>query len=293
MALLEVARFLAPYQFSLPVVIGSVLVLILYFRGLRAAREAGETIDIGRRVNFLVGFVLFYVVIHTRFDYYAQYLFFMHRLQHLVLHHLAPFLIAVSAPWRILGFGTPLAIRRLWLRPGWHHAVVRLVYGFVQNPIVAPVLFVGLIYFWLTPSVHFDAMLDLTLYHVMNWSMFIDGLLFWWLMLNPKADGSSVVVSYGIRVLTLFLVMLPQIFLGAYIALSGKDLYDVYDVCGRAWPIASSTDQELGGLLTWIPAAMMSVLGILVVVNYMMQNDGRSPTNASGGRELPSHESGQ
>jgi putative membrane protein len=293
MALLEVARYLAPYQFSLPVVIGSVLVLVLYFRGLRAARVAGEAIDIGRRVNFLAGFVLCYAVIHTRFDYYAQYLFFMHRLQHLVLHHLAPFLIAVSAPWRILWLGTPLAIRRLWLRQGWHHTVVRLVYGFVQNLIVAPVLFVGLIYFWLTPAVHFDAMLDLTLYHVMNWSMLIDGLLFWWLMLNPKTGGGGVVVSYGVRVVILFLVMVPQIVLGAYIALSGKDLYDVYDVCGRAWPIASATDQQIGGLLTWIPAAMMSVLGILVVVKYMMQNDDRSPTDASGGRELPSPESGQ
>ncbi|HAB04112.1 MAG TPA: cytochrome c oxidase assembly protein, partial [Alcanivorax sp.] len=43
-----------------------------------------------------------YAVIHTQFDYYARYMFFMHRIQHLVLHHLGAFLIALANPLPVL-----------------------------------------------------------------------------------------------------------------------------------------------------------------------------------------------
>lgn len=264
-------RPLAPYQFSSLTVISTVVVLVLYLRGLGAARAAGIRVGAGRQVAFFIGLAACYAVLHTRIDYYAQYVFFIHRLQHLVLHHAGPFLIALSVPWPVLALGLPARLRDRWLRPLWMHPLVRGSYRLVQHPVVAPTLFVGLIFFWLTPEIHFDAMLSLPLYHVMNWSMLIDGLLFWWLMLNPRPTSSSVALSYGTRILVLFIIMPPQIALGAYIALSSNDLYDVYAVCGRAWPIDPATDQQLGGLLTWIPAAMMSVLGILLVIVFMMR----------------------
>jgi len=65
--------------------------------------------------------------------------------------------------------------------------------------------------------------------------------------------------------------MVLQIVVGAYIALSKHVLYDVYSVCGRAWPISPLTDQTIGGLTTWIPAAMMSVVGILLVIRMWMK----------------------
>ena len=293
MHLFEWLYFLAPYQFSPTITVTTIVVPGLYLRGLRAARLAGRPVSGGRRVCFLTGFFLCYAVMHTRFDYYAQYLFFMHRLQHLVLHHAGPFLMAVAAPWQTLALGVPARVRERWLRPCWLNPVTQGIYRFLQNPVVAPVLFVGLIYFWLTPAVHFDAMLDLTLYHVMNWSMVLDGLLFWWLMLNPQARGGTTVLGYGVRIVILFVIMLPQIVIGAYIALSGKDLYPIYSVCGRAWPIAASTDQQLGGLLTWIPAAMMSVLGILVVIKLMMKRDRQVHANLVGSQEFGASGSGR
>lgn len=286
-------RFLAPYQFSSLTVISTVVVLVLYLRGLRVAREHGERVSTSRRIAFLTGLVLCYAVLHTRIDYYAQYVFFIHRLQHLVLHHAGPFLIALAVPWPVLALGLPGGLRERWLRPLWRHAAVQGPYRFLQHPIVAPVLFVGLIYFWLTPEIHFDAMLSLPLYHVMNWSMLLDGLLFWWLILNPRPTGASAMLSYGTRILILFLIMLPQIALGAYIALSGKDLYDVYAVCGRAWPIDPATDQQLGGLFTWIPAAMMSVMGILFVITFMMRYEKQQIESGASDEELASSASGQ
>jgi putative membrane protein len=143
----------------------------------------------------------------------------------------------------------------------------------LQNWLVAPVLFVGLIFFWLTPSIHFDAMLSAPLYLVMNWSMLLDGLLFWALMLDPRSRAEGALIGLGPRIFLLLAAALPQIYLGADIGLATRELFDVYTVCGRAWAISPLEDQSLGGLITWIPAAMMHLLGVLVLLSYWMHAD--------------------
>ncbi len=101
----------------------------------------------------------------THFEYIAQHMFFLNRVQHLVMHHLGPFLVALAWPGKPLLRGMPAPLRRLLQS----RAVGRLM-RVVQYPLVAGLLFVGLIYFWLIPAVHFRAMIDPTLYDVMNWT---------------------------------------------------------------------------------------------------------------------------
>ena len=64
--------------------------------------------------------------------------------------------------------------------------------------------------------------------------------------------------------------MFPQIVLGAIIGFSSRDLYPYYDLCGRILPaIGAINDQHIGGIIIWIPPAMMSVIGMLLVLNAM------------------------
>ena len=62
-------------------------------------------------------------------------------------------------------------------------------------------------------------------------------------------------------------------------------VYDVYEVCGRAWPIDPDVDQLLGGMLTYIPPAMMSVLGILLILRRAMHQDGKYPKPSRQSKE--------
>jgi putative membrane protein len=133
-------------------------------------------------------------------------------------------------------------------------------------------LFVGLVYFWLTPSIHFTAMLDARRYRLMNWSMVVDGLLFWWLMLTPRQAQGRIAVGYGQRIAILVATGFLQLFLGAYIVMSKTVLFDVYGICGRAWAMSPLTDQQLGGLFTWIPPAMMSLIGVLIVIHHLLRD---------------------
>jgi putative membrane protein len=269
-----VLEYLAPYEFYLEVVAFCLLAALAYGRGLYVRRANGLSIAIAPAISYFLGLTLIYVLMHTYIDYLSQYMFWVHRLQHLGLHHLGAFLMVLGRPHEVLPYSLPPGPRAV-ARRILYHPVVQWPYRVVQQPAIAGFLFVGLIYFWLLPSIHFDAMLSEWVYRIMNASMVIDGLLFWWLIVNPrgKLDGGF---SFGKRVLLLWLIMFPQLALGAYIALSNGVLYDVYAVCGRAWPVSPITDQQLGGLITWIPAGMMSLIGILYCLRLWLHESART-----------------
>ncbi|HXS51655.1 MAG TPA: cytochrome c oxidase assembly protein [Usitatibacter sp.] len=274
-ALRDGLAFLLPWEFSPLAFVLCVGGVVAYAVGLsRMAPE--ERPSRWRSAACLIGFGLVWFVTQTRFDYYAQHMFFLHRVAHLVLHHLGAFLIALSNPVAVLARGLPRALTGRVLAPLWRRPAMQLAVRLVQNVWVAPVIFVGLIYFWLTPAIHFVAMLSPDVYWVMNWSMFLDGLLFWALVLDPRGPPTAW-AGFGARIWMLILAMPPQIVLGAYISLSGVELFDVYGLCGRAWDMSAATDQTIGGLVTWIPAAMMHVVGALIVISRWMHADRGRP----------------
>ncbi len=273
-----VLAFLEPYEPSPTVWVVCAGALGCFLLGAWRLRRRGQRAGRVAVVAFPLGVALMYVALQTRFDYDAQHLFFLHRLQHLILHHLAPFLIAWSAPQVIFAAAFPewRQVRR-W--PGVGGA--GRFYHVIQQPAVAGGLFVGLIWVWLMPDLHIAAMLNVPLYHLMNWGMAVDGLLFWWMIFNMTDSRASVASHIGVRLLVLGLIMFPQILIGSAIALSQRDLYPTYALCGRLLPLDAMTDQQLGGLLTWIPAAMMSVVGALILVRRWLNS---SAETAAGSR---------
>jgi putative membrane protein len=286
----SVLAFLLPWEFSPTVLLACAGAVALYLRGAHRQRVAGHPQGFWRSGAFVLGVGLVYFVMQTHYDYLSQHMFFVHRVQHLVLHHLGPFLIMLAVPRPTLAAGLPERLYRGVLVPFWRHAWVQRVYRAVQSPLVAPLLFVGLIYFWLTPSIHFDAMLSAERYKAMNWSMVIDGLLFWYLILDPRSRGEGALLGFGARIIVLWLIILPQIALGAYIGLSRSVIYDVYDVCGRAWPLSPLTDQQVGGLVTWIPSSMMSVVAMLIVLRFWMRSEHTHSVRPAPAAELPAQQ---
>jgi len=261
----HVARmpFVGPWDFSWLWYLAAVLGMFWYGRGL-ARLAAARRPPAWRIAFYFLGVGAIYFVLQTHFDYLAQHMFFLNRVQHIVMHHLGPFLIALSWPGAVLAAGAPEPLVRLADR-----RAVRAVLRVLQQPFLAAVLFVGLIVLWLLPTVHFRAMIDPRLYAIMNWSMVLDGLLFWCLILDPRPSPPAF-CSFPARIITVVLIMFPQIATGALIAFAGKDIYSFYAWCGRIYPsVGALDDQQYGGLIIWIPAAMMSVVALLVVINML------------------------
>ena len=228
-----------------------------YVRGCRVARPPGWRIAL-----FAVGMAAIWIVIQTRFEYLALHQFFYNRVQHMVMHHLGPFLISLAWPWETILAGMPkrarAAVEHRWVRRGI--AVAR-------QPEVAGFLFVGLLALWLVPSVHFTAMLDPLLYPVMNWSMVVGGLLFWSLVLDPRPPEEAG-ISFVARAVTGVVVMFPQIAMGAFLCFADRDLYPFYTWCGRLYDgLDPLTDQRIGGVVVWESPGMMSVATLILVLN--------------------------
>ncbi len=252
-----------PWEFSWLAFAGTAFVPWWFFRGRRRL-AAAERPGFWRIASFLTGMVLIYGVLQTRYLYFAEHMFFLNRLQHLAMHHLGPFLIALGLPGASIRSGLPKPLAELIRARGVARAI-----DAVQHPVVAPILFFGLLALWLIPPVHFAAMLDTRLFWIMNWSMVLDGVLFWGLVLDPRPSPAAR-TSYAVRILVALSVMVPQIIVGAVITFSERDLYPSYAFCGRAFAdMSAGTDQSIGGIITWIPMTMMSAVAILVVLNRM------------------------
>lgn len=263
--------YLLPWQFSPTIFILCAVTVTLYVRGIRALGRGTDRVGFWRAFTFFLGVALSYAVLQTYIDYLSAHMFWIHRFQHLILHHIGPVLIVLAAPERVLRAGIPAGLRQVRI-PAWIRRPMQLFFRFLQHPVVAPILFVGIIFFWLTPSIHFTAMIDTRRYDLMNWGMLADGLLFWWIMLARRQVQGSAAIGYGTRLVILALVAIPQLLLGAYITLHSTTLYDIYAICGRAWAISPLDDQQIGGLLTWIPAAMMSLVGIIAVLYHILHD---------------------
>lgn len=264
----------APWSFSWTEYLTTALTLLWFFRGFALAPPEARP-PAWRGIAFLLGLAAIYAVLQTHFDYMAQHMFFLNRIQHVVMHHLGPFLIALGCAGATIKRGMPRRVQQI-VGSSSVAAVIRVL----QRPVLAAFLFVGLFSFWLIPAIHFRAMLDVRLYAVMNWSMVLDGILFWSLVLDPQPNPPAR-ISFGARAALALGVMFPQILLGAAITFAQRDLYPYYDLCGRLYPsIGAINDQHIGGIVSWIPPAMMSVLAMLLVVNALrVHEDSITETN--------------
>jgi putative membrane protein len=255
-----------PWEFSWPEYLACSLSLAWFFRGLKVLPRAQHPAR-WRQALFVLGVASVWIVLQTRIDYYAQHMFFVHRWAHFVLHHAGAFAIALGMGGPVLYAGMPD-----FLKPVVRCRAVQAPLAVLQHPAVAPVLFVGLLYFWLIPSIHTVVMLNRNLYAVMNWTMAINGVMFWSLILDSRPKPPAR-LSHLMRALLILVIELPQMVLGAVLSLTQRDIYPVYDICGRVLDMTALNDLHYGGLIIWLPGTLTSFAAMIVVLVTMRLNE--------------------
>jgi len=267
--------FWIPWEFSWPVFLVTALSLAWFFRGLEQIPPEERPAQ-WRIACFLLGVAMDHAVLQTHIDFYAQHMFFVHRWAHFVLHHLGAFLIALGTAGPTIRAGMPG-----FLQPLLDARPVRRTVDVMQHPAVAPALFVGLLYFWLIPAIHTRVMLDANLYDIMNWTMAINGIFFWSLIMDPRPKPPARLSSLG-RGALILLIELPQMALGAILSLSMTDYYPVYTICGRIFDMTALNDQHYGGLVIWLPGTLTSFAAMIAVLVVMRINEEREERARQG-----------
>jgi putative membrane protein len=262
---MSLLNLLDPWEPSFSLVAICLIAAVLFARGSRRLH-----LSLPRQAAFWIGLALFYIALHTRLDYYAEHQFFIHRIQHLVLHHLAPLILMAAYPASALRAGLPLRWR-IALRHWQRGRTARVMAAILLNPAFISLAFVVSVVFWLIPSVQFVAMLDWRIYRFMNWSVALSGLLYWWMLLDHRPSPPSR-ARPGLRVLSPVITMTPQILVGAIITFSSHDLYPVFTLCGRAFTsVPAALDQSLGGLIMWVPAGVLEAIGAMMALRHLMR----------------------
>jgi putative membrane protein len=180
---------------------------------------------------------------------------------HMVEHEL---IMAVAAPLLVLSrpLGTLLwALPQAWRRPLALEISTPLssAWRWLTIPALATVLHSGIIWAWHVPSLFDAALANPGLHMLQHLSFLLGAVIFWWAILNVPR------MRIGVSALHLFATMIAMTALGALIALSPHLLYGTYQGKAEAYGISGLDDQQLAGVIMWVPGCAIYAAAALVL----------------------------
>lgn len=202
------------------------------------------------------------IALNSPVDYYADELFWVHMLQHILLLTVAPPLLLLGKPWprmwRALPFGPRTKVARTVARSRWVAPIRAL-----SQPLPAWILFNATIIGWHIPGAY-DATLTSGVIHAVEHAMFFFiGLLFWARVIDPGPLRPRLVwpvrIAYtaGAMVvgwlLAITLVMVQHPIYGYYAALQS-----------RPGGISALTDQQLAAGVMWVPGSIAYTITFII-----------------------------
>jgi cytochrome c oxidase assembly factor CtaG len=212
---------------------------------------------------FAAGYLTLVVALVSPLHALGEDVFSLHMVQHLLL-------TLVAAPLLLLSRSMPVL---LWALPppdraaaGWlvsHEGPIGRVLRVLTRPAIAWLLFVLSQWGWHMQGAYQAALDNVWLHYVEHISFFGAALLFWWPVIG--AAPLRTTLSYPARLLYTFLAWLPNSLLGAGITFSSGVLYAHYLAPARALGLDPLGDQQLAGLIMWIPGDLL-FLGILLLL---------------------------
>ena len=249
------------------------LAAFLYVNGLGKWERPSHPLNAWHKISFFSGLLVIFLALQSPIDPLAEHYFFIHQIQHLMLRMLGPLLVLLGAPLTPMLRGLPLWLLQGGVRTVVRSARVRRGYYYLTNPVVAVMVFLSVLYFWQVPLLHDAAVRNDYVHEVMHGTMLFSGFLFWWLVIDPKPHRSRL--HYGLRVLYLGLIVLPNTLLGAGITFSRGLLYASYAEVEQPFVLDAIIDQQLGGLFLWVIGDMMSIIaaGIVMVMWYQREQE--------------------
>jgi putative membrane protein len=182
----------------------------------------------------------------------GESLFSAHMVQHLLL-------VLVVAPLFVLGRPlVPLALAVPRRARGALHALSRsprlaAAGAVATSAVVVWALHTGAMWAWHLPSLYDAALRSDALHGLEHLSFVATAALFWWA--RPGA------------LLLLFATGLQGAALGAVLTFATKPLYAVSQAAARAWSLSPLSDQQLAGLIMWVPtgAFYLVAMGVLLL----------------------------
>ena len=252
----------------------------LYLNGLSNWQRPSHPINRWQRASFFAGLLVIFIALQSPMDALGEHLLSFHQLQHFLLRMMAPLLVLMGAPLTPVLRGLPPWVLQGIVRPTVRHWLARAIYDKLTNPVVSASMFMGVLYLWQFPGGFNLALRNEFVHTLMHITMMSSGFIFHWAVIDPKPRRSRV--HYGVRELCLGLIVLPNTLLGAIITFSKGIIYSHYEDVYQPFNMSLLTDQQMGGLMLWVPGDMMSILSAgIVMIMWYEREESANPSHPS------------
>ena len=261
----HVRELVTTWSFELPLLLALVGAVAAYLAAARSVTRRHRTQPWRARHSafFVAGVAVVMVATLGPFGSLDDTFFWAHMTQHILLMMLAAPLLLLGEPVLLLLRSSTRTFRQDVVLPVLHGRAVR----FLTHPVVGWVVFAGVLV-----GAHFTGFFEFALeheavHHYVEHPLYLAAGLLYFYPLLGTSPGASAMPPFA-KVVSLFLMMLPETMVGFAIYMAGGVLYPHYTgVTDRPWgPSTALADQRLGGAFMWSSAMVFDALWISVAV---------------------------
>jgi cytochrome c oxidase assembly factor CtaG len=251
-----------------------VIAAVLYLVGGTRYSRAAHTRERWREGAFALGLLTIVLALESPLDGYADQLFWVHMLQHVLLLSVAPPLILLGRPWPRMWLGLPVGPRtrigRTLARARWTAGLRALA-----RPRQAWLLFAATFVGWHIPAAY-DATLRAPAIHDLEHAMFFfTGLLFWAHVVEPGPLRARL--SWPARIAYLLGAMIVGWILAITLVIVPHPIYAPYAaVVHRPGGISALTDQQLAAGVMWVLGALPYAVTLFIGLYRWLEPDRRA-----------------
>lgn len=239
-------------EIHLDVLIGVLVLAALYTRAIIVSRRPTP---LAQPLAFFGGCVALLLALngplHDLSDYY---LLSAHMVQHLVLTLVTPPL------WLA---GTPGYVLDALLAPVLHRRFPGAVARTLTHPLMALGIYAVALVGWHLPG-PYNAALERHAWHVAEHLMLLaSAVLAWWPIVSSSRRLPAL--PYAAQLLYLFVFGIPMTVVAAFVTGAERPLYPWYAAAPRLFGLTPLADQQLGGIIMWVPAGIIPLVAFTVV----------------------------
>jgi cytochrome c oxidase assembly factor CtaG len=245
--------------------VGPLLIIGLYLYAVGPLRRKAHLADSVKRsqvVAFLSGVVIIFLALATPLDELGdEYLFSAHMVQHLLITIVGPPLLLIGTPgWLI--------------KPLLRDQTVFRIAKFLTFPLVAALLYNMDFWLWHIPALYNAALSDENIHILEHISFMIFATISWWPIFSPVEELPRL--SIGGQILYIFLNGMPAVALGAGLTFFPPAYAPYIQQPIRAWGISPALDQQLGGLIMWVPGNIIYIIiASILFIRWMQMQDAK------------------
>ncbi len=227
---------------------------------LWSASGLGRAVHLRRATCFGVAWLSLVVALLSPLERLSTQLFTAHMIEHEILMVVAAPLLALSHPLAPLLWALPRTVRPAVGQALGSSILLFPIRRLAMSPLAATALHAVVLWLWHAPSFYTAALAEQPIHWLQHLSFFCTALLFWWALLFGCGRR-----GYGAAIFYLFATALQSGFLGILLALARLPLYPSQGTAAGTWGLSPLEDQQLAGLIMWVPAGMVYFIAALAL----------------------------